>query len=634
MKKMIQKGLGKILVIVILLSLGLNYVTQALAAQKDMYLTSKELFWQIARILEQNQAELEQVKKEFRDTCLLRAESAAYIIQNNPEIIKQPDEIKKVANLLDVDELHIFNEKGEIYAGTESKYWGYSFDSGEQMQFFLPMLGDKNMELCQEITPNTAEGKMMQYAAVWQENGQNIIQIGMEPSRVMELTKKNEMSYIFSLLTEDTGAELYAVDRENFEILGSTSVDKVGKYVEILGLDRDQLSGEEGRFHARANGIMSYFVFSVSDSLILIRSCQSEKLYASSNLNSFLLIIYLIFIFMVTMAGISSYLDRHIISGIHAVNNKLQRITEGDLDERLDVKTTPEFEELSGHINRMVKSLLDTTEKISSVLDTARISIGVYEYGSAMNRVRVTRKVAEILGFTEEEKAVILADRQLFKDRLDEIRRHPLKDEESVYQLPGESKRYVKMESFVRQNSVFGILIDFTKEIIEKRQIENERDQDMLTGLKNRRAFFTYINELFNHPDVIGYGVVIMVDSDNLKYVNDNFGHETGDRYLCEIADVLQSCKAPKKMAARMSGDEFVLFIYGAASYDELQYYIDDLKEKQKRQPAKGHFEQDLTIQFSMGWAFYPKDNMEWKKLLNLADEKMYQQKRQRKRTE
>ncbi|MCE2604307.1 hypothetical protein LH384_35025, partial [Pseudomonas aeruginosa] len=65
------------------------------------------------------------------------------------------------------------------------------------MKFFLPMLKDKSMQLCQEVTPNTAENKLMQYIAVWREDQKGIVQIGMEPIRLLEAMKKNELSHIF-----------------------------------------------------------------------------------------------------------------------------------------------------------------------------------------------------------------------------------------------------------------------------------------------------------------------------------------------------------------------------------------------------------------------------------------------------
>lgn len=81
---------------------------------------------------------------------------------------------------------------GCIVAGTNPEYFGYSFSSGEQMGYFKPMLTDKKLSMCQDMVPNTAEGKMMMYAIVWNSSGTAMIQIGITPSRL--LAKMNSAS--------------------------------------------------------------------------------------------------------------------------------------------------------------------------------------------------------------------------------------------------------------------------------------------------------------------------------------------------------------------------------------------------------------------------------------------------------
>ena len=68
------------------------------------------------------------------------------------------------------------------------------------MQFFLPMLKDRSLELVQDIEPNTAEGKLMQYSAVWNSTGEFIVEVGFEPVNVSKVIAKNELPYIFSQL--------------------------------------------------------------------------------------------------------------------------------------------------------------------------------------------------------------------------------------------------------------------------------------------------------------------------------------------------------------------------------------------------------------------------------------------------
>lgn len=98
---------------------------------------------------------------------------------------------------MEVDEIHIIDAAGEIVSGTHPQYYGYSFDSGEQMNYFKPMLKDKSLKMVQDIEPNTAEHKLMQYSAMWNSTGEFIVEAGIEPVNVSKVTEKNDCLIFF-----------------------------------------------------------------------------------------------------------------------------------------------------------------------------------------------------------------------------------------------------------------------------------------------------------------------------------------------------------------------------------------------------------------------------------------------------
>lgn len=631
MKKMIQKRLSMIVIAAMLISMALNFYLQIRDVRHNMYQASQECFWQINQILAQNAADTEQTKQDFKENCLIRAKAAAYIVQYRPEIIYDLDEMQKVADLLQVDEFHLFDTEGNLYAGSQPKYFGLNFSSGTQMQFFLPMLDDKSLELCQDITPNTAEQKLMQYAAVWREDGKEIVQIGMEPDRVLEAMKKNELSYIFSLVTSDSGSKILAIDPETYEVLGSTDSDFVGKQLSDLGITSQQAAVRGRGFHAVVDGVPNYCVFSDSDSVILGRIRTNDTLYQSMNRNSLLLGLYLLLLSAIIIISISTYLDRYIVRSISKTNEKLCLITNGDLDTRVEVDASPEFAELSGQINLMVDSLLDSTNKLSAILNAVRIPIAVYEYNPGMKRVLATTRIAGILNLSEDEAKRLLSDYQLFEARLAEIRRSPVEGETEIYKLPGEQPRYIRLESLHHEHSRIGIIMDVTQETEEKQQIVRERDIDILTGLYNRRAFYSQVSALFQSPKELGCAVLMMADADNLKQVNDRYGHENGDCYLQGIASMLRPCSLKNRIAARLSGDEFVLFLYGAPSREDLDCYVDEICSAMDSSMVTLCSGSSIPLRFSHGCAYYPEEGYDLTPLLKLADERMYENKKKRK---
>ena len=80
-------------------------------------------------------------------------------------------EFLKNERLMTIDEIHLFTADGEIYSGTVPRYYGFTFDSGEQMAYFKPMLADKTLSMYQDVTPNTAKSKPMMYAICWNDSG-------------------------------------------------------------------------------------------------------------------------------------------------------------------------------------------------------------------------------------------------------------------------------------------------------------------------------------------------------------------------------------------------------------------------------------------------------------------------------
>lgn len=629
MKRAIALRLCAVILIGMLAAVLINYRIQIRTAQDNMVRNAELRIVQMTDILEQNEADVAALREGLQTDYIIRAKAAAYIVESRPEVEGDVAGLRGVAALLQVDELHLFDVQGTIYSGTEPKYYGYSFHSGEQMQFFLPLLQDRGLELCQDVTPNTAEGKLMQYVALWREDGKGIVQIGMEPVRLMEAMRKNELPYLFARMTTETGLILWAVDGETGEVLGSTDTDLVGRSAAGLGL----IPKEEvkGGFSATVNGVPSYCVFRrQEDGMWLGLTRSNEHLYWSLSRDRAFFTLSIAAISAALILLLLRYIDRYMIRGVNTVIEKLQRITDGDLDTRVAVDSAPELAALSRHINRMVESLLENTDKLSLIFQSVEIPIAAYEYNPDMARVLATSRLGDILGCTGEEFARLLADPALFRRTMEEMRSRPLEDrpDGDVFRLAGSEPRYVKLNTYQDGKSIFGVVVDVTEETRERLRIAQERDVDLLTGLVSRRAFFRTMDALFQDPDALGCTAILMADVDHLKRINDTYGHEYGDKLLRAAARLLLNCGTPDKVAARLSGDEYILFLYGCAGEEEVRAQLKDLEERMGREelpvPGGGTF----PVRLSGGYVLSRGGGQSYRTLLRLADQTMYQVKR------
>lgn len=166
---------------------------------------------------------------------------------------------------------------------------------------------------------------------------------------------------------------------------------------------------------------------------------------------------------------------------------------------------------------------------------------------------------------------------------------------------------------------------------LERRRIEHERDYDILTGLYNRQAFQRVCESLFAKPETLGHAALLMTDLDNLKTINDTYGHDWGDQYLRQTGRCLAASTPPGTLAARLSGDEFMLLLYGYDSREAVREELEKLRAALQDSASILPSGSELHISISGGVAWYPEDSTDFNTLKKYADFAMYQVKHSRK---
>jgi two-component system cell cycle response regulator len=156
---------------------------------------------------------------------------------------------------------------------------------------------------------------------------------------------------------------------------------------------------------------------------------------------------------------------------------------------------------------------------------------------------------------------------------------------------------------------------------------------DALTGLYNRRRFHESLsNEIERTKRYHTPLSLVMIDIDHFKKVNDNFGHQAGDRVLMEVPGILSELVRGTDTAARYGGEEFVVILPNTTKADAV------ICTERIRKSIASHSFKDLgiTITVSAGVAGMPDPNIDSEdKLIRCADLAMYRAKQNgRNRTE
>jgi diguanylate cyclase (GGDEF)-like protein len=155
---------------------------------------------------------------------------------------------------------------------------------------------------------------------------------------------------------------------------------------------------------------------------------------------------------------------------------------------------------------------------------------------------------------------------------------------------------------------------------------------DELTGLYNRRGLFSFGETTLKFAKAMGQsGMVIYCDMDGLKKINDQYGHEAGDRAILAESIILRSNFRSNDIIARVGGDEFAIISPGLT-----KSALKKIKEQiyEDCRIWSGGNEQGFTLSISMGYVPYPSNKMDYKitPLLSEADALMYIEKRAKKK--
>lgn len=159
-----------------------------------------------------------------------------------------------------------------------------------------------------------------------------------------------------------------------------------------------------------------------------------------------------------------------------------------------------------------------------------------------------------------------------------------------------------------------------------QRKLEEQAIRDPLTGLYNRRFFDEYFkNELIRSiRDDLPISL-LMLDIDHFKSVNDRFGHETGDRVLQLLADILKSLFRKSDVSCRFGGEEFLVLLPGLHQ-DQAVNRAEVLREKFAQASLEAEFlYSQVTI--SIGVSNYPLHGYNTSDLFRTADKALYRAK-------
>lgn len=372
-----------------------------------------------------------------------------------------------------------------------------------------------------------------------------------------------------------------------------------------------------------------------NEQMLLIGSVPVSALYAFSG---YVVRFLIIAVLVVLTAGLFSslVLARKLSRPISRLSDEVAHARESRSSiPTLSATGIIELDRFSSAFTQLGREVLDTSTKFLRIMDMASVELGGYELRSAPNSIYVTDNFFDLLGMPGVDADDLTA--QSFRELLQRFERScphsPAPDGAMLYhiRLPSGKERYLRIETTHEDGTQVGLAEDVTANTLEKLRIEHERDYDTLTDLYNRRAFHRICAEFFCSPEKLGHAALLMFDLDNLKQINDTFGHDWGDEYIRRTGECFAKNAPARTVCARISGDEFSALFYGYNDQDTLRADICALKAALEQSVVQLPSGRELRVSVSGGIAWYPESSTNLITLRKYADFAMYQVKHSRK---
>ncbi|MDU6853767.1 MAG: EAL domain-containing protein [Zhenhengia sp.] len=334
---------------------------------------------------------------------------------------------------------------------------------------------------------------------------------------------------------------------------------------------------------------------------------------------------FIIVISSLVSIGIGYIIARNVTKPIRCLAEKVRQSNPRE-PLKLEKINISEIDDLSSAITSLSENVAYESSKLNKIINTLNMPIGAFKHKKNEKKVYCTSRFFHILGIEGVHEKAEYIDLETFQVILAEVMKNKYEKEEDVYIIKKENQedRWIKLTIQEEEIGQLGVIIDVTQDILEKMKIEYDRDHDSLTQLFNRRAFRRIVTEKLKSKN-IGLAAAIMWDLDNLKFVNDTYGHEYGDKYISQAASILKKLEESNAVVSRISGDEFLVFMYDYNSKSEILDRVREIQDTMKNTILDSPYSYNqIKIRASAGIAWYPDDTDQYDDLVKYADFAMY----------
>lgn len=447
-----------------------------------------------------------------------------------------------------------------------------------------------------DLQPKDSLGYMVAYRSDQDKQLDPVISIGALQKRIIDVESPLELEDV------DRDSDIFILGNHYYIEDIYVSVDKIGLYPNNTPFE--------------------------SESWYLVGFMKADYLFQHYNRKQGIILFSFVSSLILGILG-SLYFSMRLSKPIISLADKVS-VSDGIKKINLDSTGLKEVDELAEAMESAKDKMIKSASRLTRIISMLDVSIAAFEIGISDNEVFVTDNFYTIMGIAEGDISGKI-EKDDFQIMLDSVFTCEYPDEKGIYKIRENPQKWIKLNISKNEETVIGIVQDVTNEMTEKIKIQNERDLDPLTKLYNRRAFQNIIEQKRQDGN-LKVAALMMFDLDNLKLINDTYGHKWGDTYIVEAVSRLKKLAGKDNLVlGRRSGDEFEAFLSGYEGREEIIIDIEEFYEYLNSTPLDFPGGDVRRICMSGGLVWIEESEMDYDEIMHMADNALYKAKNENK---
>ena len=623
MEKLILKKIRLALTIISFIIL-LMFLCSLFFREKEMTLNKlEETIKQIELLSDQAMDDTESTKTLFEEDYLNRAYAIDYMLTREEKINNST--LEKIKELMEVELVALINNTGEIVYSTNQAARGLHISEVPKPEPFLELFenSDKKAHIIQWDGQGIGDGEPIVFVGIKASSPDySIVRIGFHKDVLEKLTAKNSIHSIVKSMP--------SIEKEAYFVIGINSGE-----LESITLNNDQnlmfdnvRSKEEfmaklkiankGIF-LKINGSIKLLKTKIIDDKIIGVYVDGDTIGKSILLESVFLVLGIFLFHLCVYLIVKRYVNKYVLKDIYSIEFNIKKLMNGNKDVTFTTEHDTEFQYIMTVLNQLKNSYKYKSERMTRIISSIGSHVAVFECLYEINEKNFTDNIQSILGIDDDTWNEIIKSPKGLEEYLQSLMSH---SEGNIISL--ENGKFVRIDSFSKENEFYGMIMDKTEDVKELREAKKHAKIDSLTNLMNRAGLEKYIKKSLDIQP--GKGIMVIFDLDNFKQINDSLGHPEGDKVLKQFANCLNTFFKSDGIVARMGGDEFVVFIHTNINTEEIVGKLNSFLSIIRKE--LNDYYDDFGLSTSIGVAYVDPLKNNYEDLYKCADIGLYEAKK------